>query len=161
MDLGVVMKKKLLKTAALRRRVLPDLARGIAYLHSRCIVHRDIKPENVLMRTNNESSMVVHAKICDFGTSRHLLLSQQCTVYAQTVGSKGTLAYMSPEVLCDRERMESKRSWDVWSFGLVACHVASTQSSPKMYEMKAEDSKRMALDGEIAELAMQCRRYSR
>lgn len=41
-----------------------DIARALAYLHSRHVIHRDLKGENLLV-TENE-----RVKMCDFGLAR-------------------------------------------------------------------------------------------
>ena len=63
------------------RKVIKEIAEGLAYLHSKKIIHRDIKPENVLMLNG-----VV--KISDFGVSKPM----------KTLGMStkiGTLLYMA------------------------------------------------------------------
>lgn len=60
-DLDQVLNKKLLNSCDLKRRVLSDVAAGIAHLHSHGIVHRDIDPENVLVKVD---------KVSNFGVSR-------------------------------------------------------------------------------------------
>lgn len=42
-----------------------QLARALAYCHSKHVIHRDIKPENLLLGLNGE------LKIADFGWSVH------------------------------------------------------------------------------------------
>jgi len=42
-----------------------QVARGLAYLHSKNVIHRDLKPENLLLGLNGE------IKIGDFGWSVH------------------------------------------------------------------------------------------
>lgn len=150
-DLASVIKKGLLGKVEMQRRVLLDVAKGIAYLHKRRVVHRDIKPENILLRTK-DGDVVGHAKISDFGTSRHVQLSNQHTVYVRTIGAKGTYAYMPPEVLGDRENCVSRRSWDVWSFGVVACNISIPSCCDEMNEITPEDSKWMARSGDITRI---------
>ncbi|KAL0406456.1 UNVERIFIED_CONTAM: G-type lectin S-receptor-like serine/threonine-protein kinase [Sesamum latifolium] len=50
-----------------RRRIILDMAKGLAYLHEDCrqkIIHLDIKPQNILLDENYS------AKIADFGLSK-------------------------------------------------------------------------------------------
>ncbi|RNF26694.1 putative protein kinase [Trypanosoma conorhini] len=87
--------------------VLRDVASGIAYIHSKGIVHRDIKPCNILF-----SSGV--AKIGDFGSA-----AEECAA-KPLVNMKGTLAYMSPEVLLGEPY---GRPCDMWSFGCLLAEI--------------------------------------
>ncbi|ESL08276.1 protein kinase [Trypanosoma rangeli SC58] len=87
--------------------VLRDIASGIAYMHSKGIVHRDIKPCNILFCNGV-------AKIGDFGSA-----AEECTA-KPLVNMKGTLAYMSPEVLLGEPY---GRPCDMWSFGCLLAEI--------------------------------------
>ena len=60
-------------------KIARDMAKGLAFLHSRGVVHRDIKPSNVLVDDQGV------AKLCDFGMAR---LTRQSVTFAL-----GTIAY--------------------------------------------------------------------
>src|SRR6185369_3371445 len=69
------------------RRVLPQLAEGVAAIHDRGLLHRDLKPSNVL---------VTHAgsvKIVDFGLVTEIDRERQTIAWDALAG---TAAYMSP-----------------------------------------------------------------
>lgn len=81
-----------------------DIARGMAYIHSREIVHRDLKPENVLIDKD------FNLKIADFGIACE---EEYCVILG---AETGTYRWMAPEVL--RKRPHGRKS-DIYSFGLV------------------------------------------
>ncbi|KEG11112.1 putative protein kinase [Trypanosoma grayi] len=87
--------------------VLHDIASGIAYLHSQGIVHRDIKPGNILFVNGV-------AKIGDFGSAAEERTAKPLT------NMKGTLAYMSPEVVLGEPY---GKPCDMWSFGCLVAEV--------------------------------------
>lgn len=86
-----VLGKPLLESQETKRRILGDVAEGIAHLHSHSIIHRDIKPENVLMRVI-DGKVIGRAKICDFGASRTRTATRG--LYTRPIG---TTLYMPPE----------------------------------------------------------------
>jgi serine/threonine protein kinase len=95
----------------LKHRCLLDVARGIAFLHSRKLIHRDIKPPNILIVSLDPLAPQV-AKISDFGSIR--IITQSSAALSRGVGSP---AYMSPEILrCEKYGQPT----DVYSFAIVA-----------------------------------------
>jgi len=91
------------------RRVLRQIASGLAYLHSQHICHRDLKPENILCTEGNEGEYRV--VISDFGLSKIFgqgqILKTSC----------GTMHYAAPEVF---QHHPYNEACDIWSFGVVA-----------------------------------------
>ncbi|KAE8806034.1 Serine/threonine-protein kinase HT1 [Hordeum vulgare] len=81
-----------------------DLARGLAYLHSKDIVHRDVKAENMLLDSKGT------LKIADFGVARVQAKNPQ-----EMTGMTGTPGYMAPEVILGKPY---NRKCDVYSFGI-------------------------------------------
>jgi serine/threonine protein kinase len=71
---------------------LYQMACGVGYIHSQCLVHRDIKPSNVLV-SKRETNFLL--KISGFGTSKHTTETGSFSLS----GSKGTVNYMAPEIL--------------------------------------------------------------
>ena len=59
-------------------RIILEIAKGIAYLHSLGFIHRDLKLDNILMHNG-------HPVIADFGLSRKL--DMQCSVQLSRHGT--------------------------------------------------------------------------
>ncbi|KAI8605769.1 kinase-like domain-containing protein [Dissophora ornata] len=90
-----------------RKRIVVEVALGLAYLHSQGIIHRDIKGANILLTKYNE------AKLCDFGLAK-VMASATC---ASTYTPKGTRKWMAPELISARPKYSSKS--DVFALGVV------------------------------------------
>ncbi|XP_052879744.1 G-type lectin S-receptor-like serine/threonine-protein kinase SD2-5 [Gossypium arboreum] len=96
----------------IRRKIILDIAKGLAYLHEECnqkIIHLDIKPQNILLDEN------FNAKISDFGLSKLIEKDQSRVITTM----RGTPGYMAPEWLnlCITEKV------DVYSFGIVVLEI--------------------------------------
>lgn len=93
---------------------LLQCAEGVEYLHNmkpRPLVHRDLKPPNLLLWDQGRQ-----LKICDFGTA--------CDVKTHMTDSKGSAAWMAPEVF---EGNSYTEKCDVFSFGVIMWEVFSRQ----------------------------------
>ncbi|KAE8720486.1 Signal peptide peptidase isoform 1 [Hibiscus syriacus] len=76
----------------IRKKIILDIARGLAYLYEGCnqkIIHLDIKPQNILLDEN------FNAKVSDFGLSKILGKEQRRVITTM----RGTPSYMVPEWL--------------------------------------------------------------
>lgn len=93
------------------RKVLHDVASGLAYLHAHDVVHQDIKPDNILL---DDACNYV---ITDFGISTRARSTLRKSVAASAAHSGGTIAYMGPERF-GKEPAPIKAS-DVWSLGAM------------------------------------------
>ncbi|MFY9561463.1 MAG: protein kinase [Terriglobales bacterium] len=91
-----------------------QMARGLAEAHAHKIVHRDIKPSNVIITSQNV------AKIVDFGLARVIATPSM----TQSVGTTGTLAYMSPEQTLGKP--VDQRA-DIWALGVVLAEMIKGQ----------------------------------
>ena len=105
---------------------LLQMARGLAYIHSKNLVHRDIKPDNVLFVQSTDSNSPVILKISDFGLAR---TTNERGTYTPS-GVKGTENYMARELfklIESREENEGipenlergSRAADVFGMGCV------------------------------------------
>ncbi|KAL6329014.1 hypothetical protein AAG906_007304 [Vitis piasezkii] len=95
-----------------RRKIILDIAKGLAYLHEECrqkIFHLDIKPQNILLDEH------LNAKVSDFGLSKLIDKDQSQVVTTM----RGTPGYLAPEWLSSviTEKV------DVYSFGVVLLEI--------------------------------------
>src|SRR6266436_1556537 len=90
-------------------------ARGLVAAHSRAVIHRDIKPGNIILTQQNI------AKIVDFGLAR-VNTSAGST---QTLGTAGTIGYMSPEQTLGKP---VDQRTDIWALGVVVAEMLTGRS---------------------------------
>ncbi len=86
--------------------LLPPLARALGYLHRQGLVHGDLKPENVRVTPEGD------VKLMDLG---FLMAAGQATSTP-----RGTLAYMSPEVVRG-DRVDQRA--DIYALGAMCYHL--------------------------------------
>ena len=103
------------------RRILTDLASGLAAAHRQRIVHRDVKPANILLEEETG-----HIFLTDFGIAGVLASGSEETTHLTTAGHVlGEPRYVSPEQLEGRHLTELA---DVYSLGLVGFELATGES---------------------------------
>ena len=86
-DLNEFFQKHLKKLkTTMRVDIMTQIARGVAFLHSKNIVHRDIKPGNILLKTEDGCAVV---KLAGFPTrtgkmGRHFPVREKSGNFEQT-----------------------------------------------------------------------------
>ncbi len=105
---------------------------GLEAIHSKGIIHRDLKPSNILITHDKK------VKIIDFGVSRFIkteitditssLTFTETLNEGKNIKIKGTLNYMSPEVL---EGKEIDERTDIFSFGVILYEMFSEEKMIK------------------------------
>ncbi|PUU73944.1 kinase-like domain-containing protein [Tuber borchii] len=94
--------------------VVEQLLHGLAVMHKEGITHRDLKPENIFLYLVENGTHVLRVKIGDFGTSKHIPLSNASTYLKTTTGTQG---YMAPEM--DDTSIPKTNRVDIWSLGCI------------------------------------------
>jgi serine/threonine protein kinase len=91
------------------RRILREVAEGLAYAHARGVVHRDVKPDNILIERASGRALVT-----DFGIARAAEGDLRLTATGVAVG---TPAYMSPEQAMGEKDVDGRA--DLYALGVV------------------------------------------
>ena len=146
-SLGHVMDNKEVLSDDDKIFVCAQSAEGLAALHAMHVVHGDIKPCNILL---DKSRKVV--KLCDMGLAR----VKADIAATQTVRAKGTVPFMSPEILVHGNR--ASFTCDVWALGGTMAELFSEED---MWKFKAkrgysfEDHLKGAMEKEKVPKALQ------
>lgn len=133
-----------------RLKLAEELARGLAYLHSKGIVHRDIKSLNVVLDRD------YHAKWCDFGLAQ---LKQHSTTTSKADASgggglAGTLHWMAPE-LFSRKSSTPRMQSDIWALGMLFYELAS-RGIPYKDAQTPQQVMNWIMSGEGEEIPEEC-----
>jgi len=84
-----------------------QMGSAIKYLHSYGIAHRDLKLENIMMVDTSDTPKI---KLADFGLSKMIGPNET------TNDPFGTLSYVAPEVLLQKQY---SKNVDIWSMGII------------------------------------------
>jgi len=107
-SLGDYLEKKTRFTFQQIADITVQICSALDYAHQAGVVHRDIKPDNIML---SETGVV---KLTDFGVAR---VKSDLPSMTTTGTTLGTIAYISPEQLCD-SRLVDGRS-DLFSLGAM------------------------------------------
>ena len=110
-------------SATVRARCALDVARGMAYLHSRRFVHFDLKCDNVLTARQLGVAGGVTCKVADFGLSKQ----QRGTV---TVGGDGGGADVEPR---DKNEPDDKKAAREFTSGIASQRGTLPWTAPELF----------------------------
>ncbi|MDX1700990.1 MAG: protein kinase, partial [Melioribacteraceae bacterium] len=85
--------------------IIYQVAHGLERAHYKKIIHCDVKPSNIIISGDGI------VKILDFGLAK--LIGKDLT---GTISTKGTVAYMAPEII---RGMNIDHRSDIWSLGII------------------------------------------
>lgn len=98
---------------------LNNMVHGLCFLHELNILHCDVKPDNILIKKTDDGYI---AKWCDFGLSK---------IKNTRVDQRGSLVYMSPEVLlCIAPNSEKS---DIFGLAIVLWEMSTHQPITNSY----------------------------
>jgi serine/threonine protein kinase len=110
------------------KRLMIDIARGVAAVHDRGFVHMDLKSTNIMV-----SSGLDRVVVCDFGISKHRIGSEP--VYPCEVFS---LFYRPPELLMGYLPVRACPSQDVWALACVFYEILRGSPRPMFVHFRRE-----------------------
>lgn len=118
------------------KKLLYQLASGLAAAHDAGVVHRDISPDNVIMRNGNRECPV----IIDFGVAVHRVDAAKTILGGQFAGKFTYAAYEQFEGIADQRT-------DIYALGLVALYALSGRHAfSSMSIIETIESKRRQID---------------
>ena len=93
-------------------RVGLQLLTALSKAHKQNIIHRDLKPSNIMLTRSDDGKLLV--KVLDFGIAKNI---QGSTTVTRTMGTVGTLYYMSPEQIRALPNIDHRT--DIYSLGVT------------------------------------------
>ncbi len=107
-SLGDYLDKKTKFTIQQTVDISVQICAALDYAHQAGVVHRDIKPDNIMLSENGK------VKLTDFGVAR---VKSDLPSMTTTGTTLGTIAYISPEQLCDSRLVDGRA--DIFSLGAL------------------------------------------
>jgi hypothetical protein len=101
-------------------RIAQEVAVAMAVVHERGVIHCDLKPSNIMLCSDPLSPTQRRAKIFDFGIAK---IGERAPDDPFGGNPTGTLLYMSPEQLRERNAVTSKS--DVYTLGVTLFQLLS------------------------------------
>jgi eukaryotic-like serine/threonine-protein kinase len=141
--IDVYCRERALNTKA-RLALLLQVARAVAFAHSRLVVHRDLKPSNILVTADGQ------VRLLDFGIAKLMEGDRtQETQLTRLAGQALTLDYASPEQIRGEQIGTAS---DVYSLGVVTYELLA---GAKPYKLKRQSAAQLedaiaAIDAPLA-----------
>lgn len=92
--------------------IMMQLNKAFKVMKKNNIIHRDLKLENILIKYNDKEKNSYTVKLADYGCSKKV----ESLTKDNLVSQKGTLQYMSPQIL---QNKEYTYKCDLWSIGII------------------------------------------
>ena len=89
-----------------------QLLTALSKAHKQNIIHRDLKPSNIMLTRSDDGKLLV--KVLDFGIAKNI---QSPNTVTRTMGTVGTLYYMSPEQIRALPNIDHRT--DIYSTGVT------------------------------------------
>ncbi|MBI5473542.1 MAG: serine/threonine protein kinase [Ignavibacteriae bacterium] len=116
--------------------IFRQMATALDHAHQVGVIHRDIKPSNVMLTSAD------FVKVTDFGLAK----IQQVSTATMTMGTGGTLYYMSPEQIKGLANVDARG--DIYSLGMTLYETVAGRV-PFGNDASDFDIRQMIVDGKI------------
>ncbi len=102
--------------------IFKQIAKALAFAHSKNIIHRDLKPSNIMLVKDYDDNITV--KILDFGIAKIISENDNVAKLTSTGEVFGSPYYMSPEQ-CKGSKLDARS--DIYSFGCLMYETLTGQ----------------------------------
>lgn len=128
--------------------IIYGIASGMSFLHLYDVIHRNLSPESIFLDEH------LFPKIGNFNLLRKIHSVESMT-FQTTIGIKGNISYLSPEIL---EKNEYSKCSDVYAFGLIVYEIMTLEipfkninNSNSLFNEIVINSSRPKIDSSIPE----------